>query len=137
MRDSNRCAALNQDIEGFLDLPLGLCIDGRGGFVENQDSRIGEQSSGYGYPLTLAPGERLASLANERIIAIGQFQNKVVGFGGPGRSDDLISCGVGATISDVLSDRSEEQKGFLENDPNVATVLADRIPSYIDTIDDD
>src|SRR5579872_1507545 len=53
-----------------LDDVLALVVERAGGFIENQDFGIGDQRSGNGDPLALAPRKRRATLANHGVIAV-------------------------------------------------------------------
>ena len=77
--DGDRRAALDQVVERHLNLALGFGVDRRGGFVEDQNARIDQQCAGDRDALPLAAGERLAALADERIVAVGQSQDELVG----------------------------------------------------------
>ena len=76
--------------------------------------------------LPLAAGEDLAALADQRIVAVGQPQDELVGAGGAGGGDDLRPRGVGPAVGDVLGDRAVEQERLLQHDADVAAVLLDR-----------
>ena len=70
--DGDRGAALNQVVQRLLDLALGFRVDRRRGFVQDQDRRVDQQGPRDRNPLPLAAGERLAALAHQRIVAVGQ-----------------------------------------------------------------
>ena len=89
MGDGDRRAALDQVVERFLDLALGLGVDRAGGLVEDQDPRVDQQGAGDRNPLPLAARKRLAPLADQRVVAVGQTQDELVGARGAGRGDDL------------------------------------------------
>ena len=90
--DGDRRPALDQVVERLLDLALGLGVDRRGRLVEDQDPRVDQQGPGDRDPLPLAAGERLAALADERVVAVGQPEDELVGPGGAGRGDDLVAA---------------------------------------------
>ena len=54
VRDDESGPAREQDPECLLDLPLGADVDRRRRLVENQDARVGEQSTRDRDELTLA-----------------------------------------------------------------------------------
>ena len=56
----------------LLDGRLGGRVEVRGGLVEDDDARPGEQQAGDRQPLTLAAGEPVAALADHRVEAVGQ-----------------------------------------------------------------
>ena len=69
--DGDRGAALDQVVERLLDLALGLGVDRRGRLVQDQDPRVDQQRPGDRDPLPLAARERLAALADQRVVAVG------------------------------------------------------------------
>ena len=85
MGDGDRRAALDQVVERQLNLALGLGIDRDGGLVEDQDPRIDQQRPGDRNALPLAAGERLAALADQRVVTQGQPQDELVGPRGSAR----------------------------------------------------
>ena len=65
VRDRDSGSTLDQDIERFLNLSFGFRVDRRGGFVEDEDPRIGEQGSRDGDTLTLTSRQGLSAFAND------------------------------------------------------------------------
>ena len=63
--DGNCGAALDQIVERLLDFLLGLGIDGRSGFIEDQDARVDQQGAGDGDALALTAGQALAAFADQ------------------------------------------------------------------------
>ena len=55
-------------------------------------ARVDQQRPGDRDPLPLAAGERLAALADQRVVAVGQAQDELVRARGPGRGDDLLAA---------------------------------------------
>jgi hypothetical protein len=51
-----------------LDFAFGGCVDGRGGFVAQEDGRVLEQGARDGDPLLLAARQLQAALAHHRLI---------------------------------------------------------------------
>ena len=64
MRDDEGRAALAQCIERTLDLAFGLGVESTGGFIEDEDLWIGEDSSGDRYTLLLTSGELQSSFSD-------------------------------------------------------------------------
>ena len=54
MGDDDRSPALEQDLEGGLDLLFDVHVEVGGSLVEDQDSRLGQEGSGQGEHLTLS-----------------------------------------------------------------------------------
>jgi hypothetical protein len=110
----------------LLDFLLGLGIHRRGGLVEDQDARVDQQRAGDGDALALAARQALAALAHQRVVALRQAQDEVVGMGGAGGGDDLVAGGVGLAVGDVLGNGAEEQEGLLQHQADVAAVVGHR-----------
>ena len=87
--------------------------------------------------LPLAPRERLSPLAHQRIVAMCQAKNELMGVGGTGRSNDLLLLRVGFAIRDVLGNCSKKQEGFLKHQADVLAVFGDRQRTNIHPIQQD
>jgi hypothetical protein len=72
MRDHHRGAAFGDAVEFGLDRLLGLRIQRRGGFVEDQDRGVLQQRARDGDALFLAAGEFQAALAHFGGVAVGE-----------------------------------------------------------------
>jgi hypothetical protein len=77
--DHERGASFEEALDGLLDQYLALRIQGAGGFVENQNLRIPQDGPGNGDPLALAAGQLGAPLADDRIVAVGQLSDEIMG----------------------------------------------------------
>ncbi len=111
--------------EGALDEGFGLVIDGGGGFVEDQDGRVFEDSSCYRNALTLSAAEFLSTFADDGVVALWQSHDEVVGFGDLGGFDDLLVGGVEGAVGDILTHGSVEEEN----------VLADKADSFAQVFD--
>lgn len=58
VRDGERRAAVGEAVEGHLEFPLGLGVEGAGGLVEDEDARIDQHRARDGETLPLAPEKR-------------------------------------------------------------------------------
>ena len=70
--DEDRRAVGHQLPQGVVDGLLGRRVDRRGGVVEHQDARVGEDGPGQGDALALAAREGDAPLADDGVVALGQ-----------------------------------------------------------------
>ena len=70
VRDDEHRAAGEQPVDGLLHEPLGLGVERRRRFVENEDRRIDEQRARDGETLPLAAGEPRAALAEDGVVAV-------------------------------------------------------------------
>ncbi len=81
MRDDERGAAFEQLFERALHELLGGRVDGAGGFVQEEDARVGQEGARETDELTLAESRRAgigAALADLRGEAVGQRDDCVV-----------------------------------------------------------
>src|SRR5437879_12696120 len=69
----------------FLDRSLAFVIERAGRLIEDLDAGIRHQGAGNRNALALTARQAAATFANEGAVALGQFQDEVVGAGGPGR----------------------------------------------------
>ena len=67
------------------DLELRLDVDAAGGVVEDEDARVHDERPRDRDALALAAAEREAALADDRLVALGERLDEVVGLRGPGR----------------------------------------------------
>ena len=88
----------------------------RGGVVEDQDARVGEQRARDRDPLALAAGERQAALADERVVAVGQLVDEAVGLRAPRRLLDLLARRVGPRVGDVVVHGGGEEERVVGDD---------------------
>ena len=63
---------------------LDLDVDGAGGVVEHQDRRVEQQGPGDGDALALTAGQGVAALAHDRVVAVGELPDELVGARRPG-----------------------------------------------------
>ncbi len=73
-----------------MDLGLDPGVDSRGGVVEQQHVRVGQQGPGEGNPLPLTAGERQALLPHHSVVAVRQLADEPVRFGS-GRGASILS----------------------------------------------
>jgi hypothetical protein len=81
--------------------------------------RVDEQRAGDRDALAFAARQRLAAFADQRVVAVRQAQDELVGVRGAGGGDDLGARGVGLAVGDVLGNGAEEQEGFLQHQADV------------------
>src|SRR6266567_832513 len=73
-----------------LDDPLALIIERARGFVEDQDAGVGDESARDCDTLTLTTGQAAAALADDRVVALGELEDELMGPREGRRSDDLL-----------------------------------------------
>ena len=125
----------HEPLERGVDLLLDLHVDRRRGVVEHEDRRVDQQRAGDRDALALAARERVAALADDRVVALGQLPDEVVGAGrGRGR-DDLVERRVGPAVGDVVADRHREQERLVEHHADVVAQARQREVAHVVAVD--
>ena len=81
MGDRDRRAPFHQPVQRLLDLLLGFGIHRAGRLIEDQDLRVVQDGAGDADALAFAAGEALPALADDRVVAIGEADDEVMGVG--------------------------------------------------------
>ena len=79
MRDDEDRSSASNLRHILLNDALALVVERACRLVENEDAWVGNQRAGDGDPLPLAARQAAAPLADDCVIALGQFENEVVG----------------------------------------------------------
>ena len=106
-------AAFHQAGQRLLHQPLGLVVERGGGLVEDEDGRVLEDGAGDGHALSLATGEPRTAIADDRLVAVRQLADEVVGVGRPCGCLQLLVARVESAVADVLLDGAAEDGGVL------------------------
>ena len=99
---------------------FALRVQGRGGFVQQQDLGVPHQSTGYGNPLLLPSTHLRAPLSHVSVEALWQLGDEIIGVGIPGSLLDILHCGILPAEADVLGYCSVKQYRFLRHDSDVS-----------------
>lgn len=118
-----------------LDLRLVLGVGEGGGLVQDQDRRVLEDGTGDRDALALAAGQAVAALPDQRVVAVRQSADEVVGAGGLGGGGDVGIAGVGAAESDVVGDGAGEQEHVLEHHGEAGVKVLRAHVADVDTAD--
>src|SRR5258708_33084620 len=62
-----------------LDDPLALIIERAGRLVEDQDAGVGGEGARHCDALTLTTGQAAAAFADERVVALGELEDELMG----------------------------------------------------------
>ncbi len=84
-----------------------------GGLVQDEDRRVAQDGACDGQALLLTAGEPVTTLADHRVVAVGQGGDVVVYLGRPGRRDQLLVGGVRLGEAEVLGDGGVEEVRLL------------------------
>ena len=135
MGDDDGGAAIHHGAHGLADLVLLRRVHGAGGVVEHQHARVRHDGAGKCDPLPLTSAERVAALTQQRVVAIGKFEDEVVRPGqARSRFDVALRC-IRASEGDVRSDGVVEQERVFEHDAHLATQVAQRQVAYVHPIE--
>ena len=107
--------------------------------VASSRTRIGgliEQRAGDRHALALAARERVAALADDRVVAVGQPDDELVGVGRLRRSDDLFDRRVGLAVGDVVADRDREEERLVEDEADVGPQALERVLAHVASVDE-
>ena len=77
-------------VHGLVDALFGIGVDLAGRFVEDEDAREAQRSAGDAESLALPAREPRFAVADEGVVALGEFLDKVVGERGLGGLDDAF-----------------------------------------------
>ena len=112
-------------VECILDEAFGLAVEGRGGFVEDEDGGVFVHGAGDGEALALAAGEFGAALADDGVVALGLAGDEVMGVCDFGGCLYALYVGGGISVGDVLGDGIVEEDAFLGDDADHAAPVID------------
>ena len=93
VRDDHRRAAAEEHVHGPRDALLALGVDARGGLVEDEDARVGQQRAREADELPLAGREAAAALLDVGVVAVRQALDEVVHADDAGHAPDLVEAG--------------------------------------------
>src|SRR2546430_12354540 len=122
MRNDESSAAAHQVAEAFLNQSFGFRVEARCGFVENQDSWIGQNGARDGDTLLLSTGELYAAFANDGVVffleAFGEFVHA-------SNAASFQNFGVGRFglgERRIVPNRSVEQERILKHDSQLCAI---------------
>ncbi len=105
--------ALHEVIQGTLHKTLALGIEGRSGFVEDEDRGILVDGTGDREALALATGELTPTVPDIGIVASRHLIDELIGVRDLGSLTHLLEGSTLDTEGDILKDRSIEEDGLL------------------------
>src|SRR6266487_2729698 len=105
MGNQQRSSSLQETAYSSLNLIFCSAINGARRVIQDQDPWIGEQGTGYGYPLALSTRESDTALSDDSFVAIFKTFDKDVGLSiFCGLFNGCLICLLTQTISNVLRD---------------------------------
>ena len=118
-----RGPALQPGNEALDQERLGLRVERRTRFVQQDEVRTGEHGPRDGDPLPLTGRELLAALPDDRGKTFRKIRDEVVERREAGRLGDFGVLGRGPPVTDVLADRRVPEERLLLHDRNPAPEL--------------
>ena len=123
--------------QGGLDHTFAFGVQGGGGFVQEEDGGVLEQSAGDGEALLLSAGEFAAFVADDGLVAFGLGEDEVVGERLPGGFLDFRFGCIGSAEEDVVVDGVVEKEGVLRDDADVFPQGIMRDAAQIASVEED
>ena len=129
MGHNKRRPSLHQPVQFLLDQGLAFRIKGSGGFIQNQNGSILQESAGNRYTLPLASGQSASSVAKHGLVAVRHAHDKAVRSCGARRSHHHIIRSVLPSQPDVFHNGAVEQDGVLGNEGDIfAHIVQGSVP---------
>lgn len=107
--------SLHEAAGGFFEQGFGLRVEAGGGFVEDEEGGILEESTGEGKTLRLSAAETGSAFADDGLVFVGEGFDKVVQVRGSGGFDDFLVAGFRFAEADVGGEGVVEEVGALGN----------------------
>src|SRR2546423_193742 len=118
VRDHEHGTVRHEAVDRLLHQALGLGVESARRLVEDQERRVAQQGPGDRDALALPAGEPRAPLAQQRVVALRELGDELVGVRGPGCRAYLLEREVAAAVGDVGVHRVVQEHGFLGHDPH-------------------
>ena len=134
--DDEGGAAAHHFLQRGPDAELRLHVHAAGGVVEDEDARVHDERPRDRDTLALAAAEREAALADDRLVALGERLDEVVGLRGLRRRPDLLVARLGPAEADVLGDRRAEEERVLVHDADVPAQVGQLQVAHVLAVDE-
>jgi len=121
MGDDYGSSVPHQVTQRQLHEALGLVIQRRRGFIEDEQRGIAENGAGNRQSLTLTAGKFNPLFTYQRLISLWESLDKIVRIGQPRGLHNLFLCGLLSSECDVIADRVVEQHDILRDNSDVRT----------------
>lgn len=119
VRDDDHRATLAHLGHVLLDNRFRFVVEGARRLVENENTGVRHEGACDSDPLPLPAGERATVFAHQRVIALRELEDEVMGAGELGRLDDAIHRERGIGQRDVVPHGAVEQKVLLQHDAHL------------------
>ena len=118
MRDDERRAALHQEAQALLDHRFGLRIERACRFVENEDTRLGQDGARNGKPLPLTAAQLYAALSDDRLVTFREAECELIDTGNRAGFLELLRRRTGTREHDVLANGAVKEERLLQHHPS-------------------
>src|SRR5918998_6544732 len=129
--DDEGGTTLRERAPALLDGARRLGVETRLRLVEDQDRALPQHRPRDGDALPLAPAQALPPLGEQRVVAIWQLPDKLVGPCQLGGALDLLPRGPSLPVGDVLRHRRPEEHRLLRHEGYGASQGLEREPPYV------
>jgi len=130
-------ASDHQVFEGLLDFQFRFTVQGRRGFIQDQDGGILEERPGDAETLPLASGKDRALLADDRVETVRQLVDELESVGRTGRLDDFLLALLNVAVGDVVAHGIVKEDGLLGNDADLGPQRGDGDVAEVGSVDED
>ena len=121
----------------ILNQRFALAVETGGCFIKDQQLGIGENGARDRNALALSAGKLYSALADDRLVLLLEFFDKLFTVRNAAHRLNLIGCGVRIRESNVLGNGSVEQKVVLHDNSEVRTEVAQAQRAQVFAIDSD
>src|SRR5712691_2747760 len=135
MRDEKGGAATQQRCQAGLHEAFGLGVDAGGGFVEDEQARVGEQGPYETEQLALAVTEQAPTLTHIGIIAVGEAHAEIVCPNGLRRGYNGRIASGGVAIAQIVAHGATKEKRSIQDKTNLPSQVLLGEPAYNITVD--
>src|SRR4029079_16198672 len=112
-------AASRKFREGFLNLLLRFGIEGRCGFIKQENWRVLQDSAGDSKTLLLTTGEKAAFIADYCFVALWLGDDKIGGISRSRRFVNFFRCRIEPTELHVAEDCVVKEERLLRDEPHL------------------
>ena len=116
MRDDDAGAPLHQSLERFVHQSFAFAVECGGGFVQKQNTRVGQNCTRDGDALTLPAREFHATRTHHGVHAFGQAVDELGRVRQAAGLANFILSGTAFSVTDIFVDRPAKQQNLLRHD---------------------
>src|ERR1700676_1185545 len=115
MGDDESGASAHQVTQALLYQRFGLGVQAAGGFVQNEDARVGQNRAGDGNALFLFSGKFHTAFADQGVVFFLEMFREFVDAGDAASGHDIFFRSTGSRVGNVFANGAVEKKSFLQH----------------------